>query len=87
MARMDRRLSPRPLGREDVLTIAEAARELKLRDADARAWLTQRLLIKDVAGRGRVIWGDVLDALRGTYGDPFARRATMWPVEQTDRFG
>ena len=55
MARVDRRLSPRPLGREDVLTVAEAARELKLRDADARAWLTQRHLIKDVAGRGRVI--------------------------------
>ena len=41
MPRIDRRLSPRPLSDHDVLTVPEVARELKIRDSEARKWLKE----------------------------------------------
>lgn len=58
-------LDPRPLSPASVLTVREAVRELKLRRDDGIAWLNEHGLVRDVAGRQRVIWGDVLDAIRG----------------------
>ena len=85
MARIDRRLSPRPLCAQEVLTVAEAARELKLRDSDARSWLSEHGLIVLVAGRKRVVWRHVLEVLDRQ------RTPTAWSaakgVMQTDRFG
>jgi hypothetical protein len=48
----------------DVLTPSEAARALRMREADALTWLRDRGLVRAVAGRERVIWGDVLSAIR-----------------------
>lgn len=48
----------------DVLTVTSAARALRMREADARAWLRDEDLIRTVAGRERVIWGDVLACIR-----------------------
>lgn len=47
----------------DVITVSLAARRLTIRDADARAWLAERRLIVEVAGRERVSWRAVLDEL------------------------
>jgi hypothetical protein len=55
-----------PASREDVLTITQAAQRLGMRREEARAWLLAHDLVRLVAGEERVIWGDVLDALRGT---------------------
>jgi hypothetical protein len=52
------------LGSGDVLTVTSAARALHMREADARAWLRDEDLIRTVAGRERVLWGDVLAAIR-----------------------
>ena len=52
------------LGVGDVLTVTTAAKALHMREVDARAWLEKRGLVLRVAGRERVIWGDVLVAMR-----------------------
>ena len=52
------------LGVGDVLTVSAAARALGIREAEARAWLRGCDLVRHVAGRERVIWGDVLAAIR-----------------------
>ena len=86
MGRIDRRVSPRPLGDHDVLTVGEVARELKIRDADARRWVDEQELVVLVAGRRRVIWGQVIETLRAQQ-HPWGPRAVMKQVGQTDRFG
>lgn len=55
---------PTGLGTGDVLTPSEAARALRMREADALEWLRTRGLVRHVAGRERIIWGDVLSAIR-----------------------
>ena len=47
-----------------VLTVAQAARALHMREADARDWLESQGLVLCCAGRRRVIWADVLRTLR-----------------------
>lgn len=59
-----RALAPPPASIADVLTVAEVARRLRMRPDDAGTWLADRDLVRDIAGRRRVVWGDVLDALR-----------------------
>ena len=54
----------RPLGVSDVLTINEVVRELQMRRSVVRRWLEEKRLIRVVMGRERVIWGDVLAAMR-----------------------
>ena len=61
---MPRTLS-RPLGAHDILTVVAAVTELGMGRADAVTWLSQNGLIIKVAGRRRVIWGDVVNAARG----------------------
>ena len=48
----------------DLLSLSDAFLRLGMRRGDAQAWLQSRRLIRRVAGRQRVIWGDVLDAIR-----------------------
>lgn len=54
----------RELGAAAVLPVVRAVELLPLAEADARRWLTEQGLVRDLAGRRVVIWGDVLDALR-----------------------
>lgn len=54
------------LGPGDVLTVAEAARALRLGHRVASDWLRAKGLVVSVAGRDRVVWADVLSALRTT---------------------
>ena len=51
------------LGRAAVFSVSRAAELLPIRDCEARAWLRDRGLIRDLVGRSVVVWGDVLDAL------------------------
>jgi hypothetical protein len=66
------------LGPAAVLSVSRACTLLPFRDSDARAWLEGRGLIvrrPDIPGPC-VIWGDVLEALRGEpQGDKKPRRA------------
>ena len=48
----------------DLLSLSGAVQRMGMRKEDAQAWLRSRRLIRRVAGRQRVIWGDVLDAIR-----------------------
>lgn len=63
-----------------MLSVVHAVELLPLAEADARRWLQERGLVRDLAGRRVVIWGDVLDALRQTAGaadsDPEPARGT-----------
>lgn len=56
---------PRGLGPCDVLTVEEAARALRMREADARAWLRAKGFIREIGGRERVPWGEVYRAIAG----------------------
>lgn len=51
------------LTRATVLTVAAACRALRMREGDARRWLREKGLIREVAGRRRVVWGEILDAM------------------------
>jgi len=55
---------PRPLSPADLLTIEEAVAELGMRRAAAVTWMKKHGIIRQVAGRQRVIWGDVLAAIK-----------------------
>jgi hypothetical protein len=48
-----------------LVTVGAAVRALRVRRSVAVAWLREHDLIRTVAGRERVIWGDVLAAVRG----------------------
>ena len=54
----------RAIGPCNILTVREAVRELGIRHADAIRWLEDRKLIRRVAGRRRVIAGDLAEAIR-----------------------
>lgn len=55
---------PRPLSEADVLTVPAVARELRIPRKEAQCWLDGHGCVRVVAGQARVIWGDVLAALR-----------------------
>jgi hypothetical protein len=57
---------PVGLGPCDVITVPEAVAILGMREPDARRWLAEHDLVHDVAGRERVIAGDLVEAIRGT---------------------
>jgi hypothetical protein len=59
---------PIGLGLGDVLTVREAVRALRIAEAEGRRWLETEGLIRHVAGRPRVIWGDVVARIRA--GEP-----------------
>lgn len=52
------------LGAAAVLPVALAADPLPIADDEARRWLRDHGLVRNLAGREVVVWGDVLDALR-----------------------
>jgi len=54
----------RPLGPCSLLTVGEAIAELGMTDRVARQWLRDQDLICLVAGRRRVVAGDLVDAIR-----------------------
>jgi hypothetical protein len=54
----------RAIGPCNILTVHEAVRELGIRHMDAVRWLEARKLIHMVAGRRRVIAGDLIEAIR-----------------------
>lgn len=66
-SRRDERIA---LGAAAVVTVHEAVKRLPIADRDAEAFIRERGLIRALQGREVVIWGDVLDALRGAAGAP-----------------
>lgn len=53
------------LGRDAVVSVAEAARRLPGRDADARRWLHAEGLVAELpTGQAVVVWGCVLEAVQ-----------------------
>ena len=61
----DRRATRVALGAAGVTSLEEAAERLPVRTGDARAWIRDRGLVRDVPGLGRVVrWADVLDEIR-----------------------
>lgn len=79
---------PRGLGPCDVLTEAEAVAVLAMREADGKRWLRDRGLVHDVDGRGRVIAGDLVAAIRDAGGPRRATRAVapVAPLRKTNAF-
>jgi len=57
--------APAPVSREDVVPLREGARRLGMGLRAFSAWCLKLGIIRDVAGRRRVVWGDVVDAVRG----------------------
>lgn len=60
----DRRELRLLLGSAAILTPRQAAEMLPVADADALDWLEQHGLIRYMAGRKVVVWGDVVEAIR-----------------------
>lgn len=79
---------PRGLGPCDILTVAEAVSVLAMRETDGRLWLRERRLVHDVAGRERVICGDLVEAIRlGGRRPPSSRAVSaIRPLPLTDKF-
>ena len=61
---------PTGLGPCDLLTVAEAVRALRIREADARRWIRERGLVRRVEGRDLVVWGEVVRAISGAVEEP-----------------
>lgn len=51
------------LGRAAVLSVGRAAELLPIGEERARRWLMEQGLVRELAGRFVVVWGDVLDGL------------------------
>ena len=68
-------MDERPPHEGELVTVARAARALHLRKSLAAEWLRTNKLVVTVAGRERVIWGDVLRVIRG--GGPPAPRPSF----------
>jgi hypothetical protein len=66
-SRRDERIA---LGAAAVVTVREAVKRLPISDCDAEAFIRERQLVRSLRGREVVIWGDVLDALRGASSAP-----------------
>jgi hypothetical protein len=73
-----------------LLTLAEAARILRVRDSVARTWLEDHDLVINIAGRLRVSRTKLLRALDGGLARPEdkppERRQLRRPTPQTDAF-
>jgi hypothetical protein len=55
---------PAPAAEIDILRVEQAVRRLPMRSQDARAWLRNTGLLRDLDGREIVVWGDVIRHLR-----------------------
>lgn len=71
------------LGAAAVVTVATATSLLPLGDKEARTWLRDRGLVRDLLGRQVVVWGDVLDALKGDDGGPTEERPPRVALPRT----
>ena len=65
---MNSQVLPAPASRADVLPLGAAAKRVGLGRAPFTAWCMERGIVREIAGRRRVIWGDVLDAMSGGSG-------------------
>jgi hypothetical protein len=63
-----------PLSDGDVVCIARAARGLRMRTTVAATRMRKAGLVRLIAGRERVVWGDVLEAVRRAPDPHQARR-------------
>ena len=64
------------LGPAALLSLSDAAGLMPMGDAAAKRWMQEQGIVRDLAGRRVVIWGDVLDRLRSI---PLAANATARP--------
>ena len=83
--------SRRPLGPCNLLTVAEAIAELRMEEGEARAFLEEHDLVHHPGrrrrGSGRIIAGDLVEAIRRAGPAKTGRRApTVLPLPRTDRF-
>ena len=79
----------RPLSESDVLSLSEVAHELRMRKQEANSWMEDNGIIRNIRGRKRVIWGDVLDLVRtGEGGRPKAPKGNRVGLKLplTDKF-
>jgi len=82
----------RPLGPCNVLTVAEAVAELGMGDKEGRAFLAEHDLVhhpgRHRRGSGRVIAGDLIEAIRRCGSPRPVRRTapTSLPLPKTTRF-
>ena len=67
----------RGLGPCDVLTVEEAVAVIGIRRSDALRWMAGLEIIHEVAGRRRVIAGDLAEAIRGNGGKVRERDARV----------
>ncbi len=58
------RIQERPWSESDVLSVAKAVKRLAMNERAGRTWLAQHNLVRPLGKTRRVIWGDVLRALR-----------------------
>ena len=54
-----------PLTEWDVLSIEEVAKELQIHRSKALSFLKKHNIIRNHFGNNRVLWGDVIKALKG----------------------
>lgn len=58
------RIEPRPWSESDVLSVAKTVKRMAMNEQAARTWLARRGLVRSLGTTKRVIWGDVLGAMR-----------------------
>lgn len=74
------------LGASAVLSVTQAISLLPLGHAAAARWLRRNGLVRDLDGRGAVIWGDVLETLRGEEPGHEPRRSVpIYQFKKTSR--
>jgi hypothetical protein len=78
----------RPLSEADVLKPEEVACALSKNRKTTRAWLAENRLIRMVLGSPRVIWGEVLQLIRGKKGTqtPKMQKTEQIDIPLTDEF-
>ena len=76
----------RPLSRDDVLNLSDAACALKMNQSDARKWLARSNLVVTIANRRRVVWGEVLDAIQVTRKREAGVATAVRKFRRTDSF-
>ena len=67
-----------PLTKWDVLSIDQVAKELQIHRSKALKFLKYHNIIQHEFGNSRIIWGDVLKALRENGANEFPDLDTSW---------
>lgn len=72
----------RALGRDEVLTLSQAALRLPMDACAAIRWFKSEGLVRKLDGRNVIIWGDVLDKLQGGGSAATGKDGSRWqPVK------